>query len=150
MGSTKKNKIVLKGHKIIGGLAEGRALVTKLPFGFTHGVDPKTGDITDVRHDLRGENLKDRILIFPYGKSSSSGALFILEMVSYGNAPAALINIATEPVISAGFIMGELIYGKKVPIIDQLKQNPTEIIKTGDYVKINGDKGIVEIIKSGQ
>ena len=147
MGNLKQKKILLKGHKIIGGSAEGKALVTKLPFGFTHGVDPKTGNITDVRHDLRGENLRDKILIFPYGKSSSSGALFILEMLSYGNAPAALINIMTEPVISAGFIMGELIYGKKVPIIDHLNQNPTEIIKTGDYVKIDGDRGFVEVMK---
>ena len=141
-----KNKIIMKGRKINGGLAEGKALVTKLPFGFTHGVDPVTGEITDVRHDLRGENLRGKVLVFPYGKSSSSGGLYILEAARCGNAPAALINVETEPVIGAGFIMADLIYNKKIPVIDRLDQNPTEVIKTGDYVKVDGDKGTVEVI----
>ena len=142
-----EKKIVLKGRKITGGVAEGTALVSRLPFGFTHGVDPLTGEVTDVRHDLKGENIKDRILVFPYGKSSSTGGLYILETVRCGNAPAALINVETEPVIGAGFIMADLIYDKKIPVIDRFEQDPTEIIKTGDYLKVDGDKGTVEVVK---
>ncbi|MDO8568262.1 MAG: DUF126 domain-containing protein [Dehalococcoidales bacterium] len=143
-------KKILKGRKINGGVAEGMALVTKLPFGFTHGVDPLTGDITDVRHDLKGQNLKDKILVFPYGKSSSSGGLYILETVRCGNAPAALINVEVEPVIGTGFILAELIYNKKIPVVDRLDQNPTEVIKTGDYVRVDGNNGTVEILKRGK
>ena len=145
-----EKKIILKGRKINGGSAEGKALVTKLPFGFTHGVDPLTGDITDIRHDLRGENMRDKILVFPYGKSSSSGGLYILETVRCGNAPLAVVNVETEPVIGAGFIMADLIYKKKIPIVDRLEQDLSEVIKTGDYVKVDGDKGIVEVIKRGE
>ena len=140
-------KLILKGRKINGGIAEGKALVTKLSFGFTHGVDPLTGDVTDVRHDLKGENLRGKILVFPYGKSSSSGGLYILEATRCGNAPAAVINVETEPVIGAGFIIADLLYDKKIPVIDRLEQNPTEVIKTGDYVKVDGDKGVIEITK---
>lgn len=145
-----EKKIILKGRKINGGVAEGTALVTKHPFGFTHGVDPLTGDITDVRHDLKGKNIKDKILVFPYGKSSSTGGLYILETTRCGNAPAALINVETEPVIGAGFIMADLIYNKKIPVIDHLDQDPTETIRTGDYLKVDGDRGIVEVTKQGK
>jgi len=31
--------------------------------------------------------------------------------------------------------------------MDQLEENPLELIKTGDIVRINADKGIVEVQK---
>ena len=65
------------------------------------------------------------------------------------NAPAAIINIDTEPVIGAGFIMAEILYNKAIPIIDNLNQNPVEVIKTGDRVKVDAVKGTVEVIKRG-
>jgi predicted aconitase with swiveling domain len=147
MASTDGKEIVLRGRGINGGCAEGRALVSKLAFGFTHGVDPETGEVTDVRHDLRNQNLRDRILVFPVGKSSSSGGMYILETVRCGNAPAAVINVETEPVIGAGFIMADLIYNKKVPVVDHLDCNPCDVIKTGDYVWVDGDNGIVRVTR---
>jgi K+/H+ antiporter YhaU regulatory subunit KhtT len=35
----------------------------------------------------------------------------------------------------------------KVPTITDFDQDPTEVIETGDHVIVNGDKGIVEVIK---
>lgn len=147
MSATPGREIILKGRRINGGSAEGRALVSKQAFGFSHGIDPETGEVTDVRHDLKKENVRDKVLVFPAGKSSSSGGLFILEAVRCGTSPAAVINVETEPVIGAGFIMADLIYGKKIPVIDHCDQDPTEVIGTGDYVKIDGDSGIVKVIK---
>jgi hypothetical protein len=37
----------------------------------------------------------------------------------------------------------------RVPTVTDLDQDPTEVIATGDWVKIDGDRGIVEIIKKG-
>ena len=147
MAEKSRKEFVLRGRGINGGTAEGEALVSKHAFGFTHGVDPETGEVTDVRHDLWKQNMRGKVLVFSVGKSSSSGGMFILETVRCGNAPAALINVETEPVIGAGFIMGDLIYDKKVPVVDQLDQNPCEVIRTGDYVKVDGDKGIVTVIR---
>lgn len=140
-------KIVLKGRGIAGGVAEGEALVTHQFFGFTHGVEPTTGRISDVRHEWVGQNMKGKVLVFPYGKSSTSGGLFILETVRCGNAPAAVINIETEMVIGAGFIMAKILYKKEIPVVDRLNQNPLEVIKSGDYVKVDANKGLVEVIK---
>ena len=109
------DKIVLKGRGLTHAVAEGEALVSSESFGFSHGVEPTTGQIEDMRHELRGQNLKGKVLVFPYCKGSSTNGLFILELVRCGNAPAAVINIETEPSTGAGFIMGEIFY-KKVRI----------------------------------
>jgi len=33
-------------------------------------------------------------------------------------------------------------------LIDHLDRDPTDVISTGDYVKVDGDRGIVTVIKS--
>ena len=35
----------------------------------------------------------------------------------------------------------------RVPSITELDRDPLEIIETGDWVKVDGDRGIVEITK---
>lgn len=142
-----QKKIVLKGRSITSGVAEGEALVTHQFFGFTHGVEPTTGRVSDERHEWVGQNIKGKVLVFPYGKSSSTGGLFILEAVRCGNAPAGLINIETDPVIGAGFIMAEIFYNKEVPVMDKFDRDPLKAIKTGDYVRIDANEGIVEVTK---
>ena len=143
------DKTILTGRSITSGVAEGEALVSSHAFGFTHGVEPTTGQIEDKRHDWLGKNVKGKVLVFPYGKSSTSGGLYILEMIRCGNAPAAVINLNTEPVIGAGFIMAEIFYNKAIPVIDSLDQNPIELIKTGDRVKVDANKSTIEIFKQG-
>jgi len=38
----------------------------------------------------------------------------------------------------------------RVPTVTDLDQDPTEIIATGDWVKVDADKGLVEVIKRAQ
>lgn len=145
-----ERKIVLRGRSITEGVAEGEALVTHQFFGFTHGVEPATGRISDERHEWMGKNMKGKVLVFPYGKSSASGSLFILEAIRCGNGPAALINIETEPVIGAGFILAKIFYQVAIPVVDRLDQDPLEVIRTGDYVRVDADQGLVELTERVQ
>ena len=138
-------KTTIKGRGITSGVAEGEALVTRSPFGFAHGLEPASGRISDERHEWIGQNVKGKVLVFPYGKGSSSGGLYVLEAVKQGNAPVAVINLETEPVIAAGFIMAKILYNKEIPVIDRLERNPIEVVKTGDRIKVDADNGIIEI-----
>ena len=52
-----------------------------------------------------------------------------------------MINLETEPIIAVGAAMGN------IPLVDRLDKNPLEVISTGDRVRIDGDLGIVEVIK---
>lgn len=134
-------KIILKGRKIIGGIAEGEALVTRQPVSFLGGVNPDKGMVVEKGHELEGKSITNKIFIFPHGKGSTAGPYIIYAMAKRKTAPAGMINLEAEPIIAVGAAMGN------IPLVDRLDQNPLEIISSGDQVKINGDEGIVEVIK---
>ncbi len=138
-------KLRLKGRGLIPGIGEGEALVTEQWFGFR--VNPATGLITDKRHEWIGKNMRGRVLVYPFGKSSSSGGLWIMETVRCGNAPAAIINVETEPIIGIGCLLAGVLYHQPVVLVDRTDKNPCRMIKTGDYVRVNGKSGVVEILK---
>jgi len=134
-------KITLKGRKVIGGMAEGEAVVTNQPVSFLGGVNPDTGVVVEREHEVEGERITGKVFVFPMGKGSTAGPYIIYAMAKRKTAPAAMINVEAEPIIAVGSAMGN------IPMVDRLDQNPLEVIATGDHVKIDGDKGIVEITK---
>ncbi len=134
-------KITLKGRKVIGGLAEGEAVVTSQPVSFLGGVNPDTGVVVERGHEVEGECITGKVFVFPRGKGSTAGPYIIYAMAKRKTAPTAMINIEAEPIIAVGSAMGN------IPMVDRLDQNPLEVIATGDHVKIDGDKGIVEVTK---
>ncbi len=63
--------IVLHGRKVVGGVAEGEALVTRQTISGWGGVNAMTGTIIETRHELRGVSFKDKVLVCPGAKGSS-------------------------------------------------------------------------------
>ncbi|MBP2665196.1 MAG: aconitase/3-isopropylmalate dehydratase, swivel [Firmicutes bacterium] len=142
--------IVLKGRPIVGGVVEGEALVSQDPLVWSHGVYPPTGKINDVRVKLNGTSVKDKILVYPYGKGSTSTSTWMLETFRYGNGPKAILNKETEGLIAIGSILADVLYKITAPIVDRFDQDPLLVIETGDWVKVDGNKGIVEVTKKKQ
>ena len=140
-------KIILKGRGLVDGIVEGEALVSKESLVWSHGVDPVSGRIDDVRVSVCGESVKDKVLIYPLGKGSTSGATWMLETTRCGNAPKAIINRETELIILTGALLSGALYNVNIPVVDRLDQNADEVIETGDWVKIDGTQGIVEVVK---
>ena len=134
-------EITLKCHKIIGGYGEGEALVSREPICF-YLTDPKTGVVREKSHELAGKNLANKVLVFPSGKASSVVQIDgLFKLASHNVAPRALIvkDVETVLVVSAFLV--------KIPLVDRLEKDPLEIIHTGDFVKVNAEKGIVTITK---
>jgi predicted aconitase with swiveling domain len=96
---------------ILPGTNRGRLLSTHQPISFWGCVDPATGNISDRRHELFGESISEKVLAFPFGKGSSTGSLMILELLRLNLAPAAIINIRTEPLLATGPVVGKHFYG---------------------------------------
>ena len=135
------NLTTLKCHKIIGGYGEGEALVSKEPICF-YLTDPKTGRVRERGHELEGKKIADKVLVFSSGKASSVVQIDgLFKLASNNLAPKALIvrDIETVLIVSA-FIA-------KVPLVDRLEQDPFNTIHTGDFVKVDADKGRVTVIK---
>jgi len=128
---------VLCGRCVHSGVARGRALVSSEAFSFSHGIDPATGRVTDPLHDWRGETVRGKVLVFPFGKGSTTGGLWILEMARLGNTPAGIVNLRADPVVVSGFVMAAVIYGVRVPIIDGFNLNPCTLIETGEDILID-------------
>jgi len=131
--------VVIKGRSVFKGVGEGEALVSKQAISFVGGVDPDSGVVIERRHDLEGENIRDRVLIFPGGKGSTAGSYIIYALARNGTAPQAMINLVAEPIIVTGAVMG------RIPTMDKLEQNPLDVIQNGDWVRVDGEKGIVEV-----
>ena len=135
--------IKLYGRGIVHGEAQGRAIVTSQPISFFGGVDPEKGTIIERGHELEGKKVTGKILVFPRGKGSTVGSYVIYAMKKRGTAPAAIVNIETEPIIAAGCVLAN------IPLIDKLNENPIKVIKTGDFVEVLADEGIIEVKREG-
>ncbi len=64
----------IKGKSVTGGMAEGDANVTHMPISFTGGVDPDSGTMREPDHELEGQSVAGKILVFPAGKRSTTGS----------------------------------------------------------------------------
>jgi len=133
--------IRVTGKRVVGGTAEGEALVTTQQISFMGGVDAASGIVKEIGHELEGKNVKGKVLVFPRGKGSSEGALKLYEMSIQGTAPVAIINVETGPIIAVGAVLG------KIPTIHKLDQDPTKAIKSGDILKIDADMGTIEVCR---
>jgi predicted aconitase with swiveling domain len=81
--------IVLRGRKVVGGVAAGEALVTRETISGWGGVNPMKGEVIESRHELRGVSFAGKVLIFPGAKGSSGwSAVFHLTRLA-GTAPLA-------------------------------------------------------------
>lgn len=109
--------IVLKAQAIVTGSYTGEILKSSQSISFWGGVDPHTGLVCDPRHELFGQSVSGKILVFPFGKGSSTGSLILLELVRTGKAPGAMVNVKTEPILATGPIVCKYFYRKDVPIV---------------------------------
>lgn len=119
----------LRGRVIYGGKARGKALVSHSPMSFYGGVDPNTGKIVERGHELRGQSVKGRILVFPYGKGSTVGSYVLYRLKKNGVAPRAIVNSKCETIVAVGAIISE------IPCVDMVNIGR---ISQGAEVRVDG------------
>ncbi len=126
----------LIGRKISAGNAAGEALVTSMGISFFGGVDPETGRVVEKGHELEGQSVAGRVLVFPTGKGSTVGSYTLYRLKKAGLAPAAILNIEAETITAVGCIISD------IPCVDHI---PIEKLQTGMQVSVDGESGAVEI-----
>jgi predicted aconitase with swiveling domain len=134
-------EITLRCHKLAKGCAEGKALVSKDSICF-YLVDPKSSAVKEKGHHLEGQSIAGKVLVFPSGKASSAVQMDgLVKLLLNKNAPSAMIVTDVETVLVGTAVL------TKIPLVDRLEKDPFEVIKSGDFVKVDADKGIVTIGK---
>jgi predicted aconitase with swiveling domain len=134
-------KIMLRGRGVVKGFGEGEALVTRQGISFTGGVDIESGIIVEKNHELEGKSIVNKVLVFPAGKGSVGASSELYHASKAGTAPRAIINKQLDPPLVFGAILVRL------PLMCDLNKDPIETIRTGDYVKVDATRGIVEITR---
>ena len=138
--------IVIQGQPIIKGTAHGIALVTNEPLSFWGGYDFHTGEITDRRHPLSGENAAGRILAVPFSRGSSTTTAVLLEAVRARTAPVAIITTSVDPFFALASIVADEMYSRPFPIV-ALSRSDFARLNSGDILMIDED-GTIRIESS--
>jgi hypothetical protein len=136
--------IVLHGRKVVGGVAAAQALVSHETISGWGGIDPARGVIIEPRHELFGQCFTGKILVFPGAKGSSGWSGFFQSTRLLGTAPAGLIFTALSTKAALGAVV------TRVPAVTGLDQDPCQVIATGDWVRIDADHGLMEVIPGPQ
>jgi uncharacterized protein len=136
-----KTKLILRGRAIVGGVAEGEALVSPEPISGWGGISPADGTIIERRHPLCGVCFTGKILVFPSAKGSSGWAGFFQATRLNGTAPLGMVITR----ISAKSALGAVV--TRVPALTDLDADPCTVIATGDYVRIDANSGFLEVYK---
>jgi predicted aconitase with swiveling domain len=140
----KTQPIVIHGRKVVGGVAEGEALVTRETISGWGGIHALTGTVIESRHELKGVRFSGKVLVFPGAKGSSgwSNAFHMAKIA--GKGPIAMLFTITTTKVALGAVV------MRIPTLTDLDRDPFELIETGDWVRVDADAGRVEIWKGGQ
>ena len=133
--------VVLRGRKVVGGVAEGEALVTTERISGWGGVDPRTGTVIETRHELRGQSFAGRVLVFPGAKGSSGWSSQFHLTRALGTAPAAWLFNEMTTKVALGTVV------TRAPAMTDFDRDPLLTIRTGDWVRVDADAGTVTITR---
>ena len=133
--------IVLKCHKGIGPAVAGTALVAADNFSARYDLDRLKGVFSRPAHKLVGKSYVGAILVLQTAKGGVASAWMLREMTSRNMAPKAIIFDRTNTILAQGAAFAEL------TMVDRFEQgDPTTLIRNGDEVRIEPDKGLVTIL----
>jgi predicted aconitase with swiveling domain len=128
-------------HKISEGAGEGSAIRSKDEIMF-YLTDPENGVVIEKAHDLEGQSIAGKVVIFPGGKGSSvvqSDGLY--QLMARGSQPAAMIIQHPETVLVAGAIIME------IPMVDRVDPAFYDAVRDGDWVRVDATNGRIEILR---
>jgi uncharacterized protein len=131
--------ITLHGRCVVPGIAEGEALVSHEPISGWGGIDPARGVIIEPRHELFGQCFTGKVLVFPSAKGSSGWSGFFQSTRLLGTAPIGMVFTR----LSAKSALGAVV--TRVPAVTGLDADPCQVIDTGDWVRVDAGRGVVQV-----
>lgn len=139
-------QIKIKGRPAYPGKAAGEAIVCPHSIQGWAGVSEETGCIIEVGHPERGKCIKGKILVIPYGKGSTGWSGHFHSAAVAGFSPAGWLFSSIDSRCGVATAALEVpAVADFAPEIDLFS-----VIKTGDYVEIDGSTGEVIITKAGE
>ncbi len=141
-----------KGRAVVGGRGEGRALVSTMPINFTaaftkpHNLIPsRRAEVRDRHHDLFGTNLAGCVLVFPACIGSTFTGMVLMQLMSEGKAPAAIVVQNADSLLVSGAVLAQVWFNKGVPVVEYSAADLFDRIRSGDRVSVDGETGEISV-----
>lgn len=134
-------RILIRGRKVVGGRAEGQALVSRQTISGWGGINEGDGTIIERRHELVGQSFAGKVLVFPGAKGSSGWSAFFHMTRINGVAPAAMLFTTMTTKIALGAVV------TRVPAMTGFDADIFGVIRTGDHIEVDADAGTVTVIR---
>ncbi len=133
--------IVLKCHRGIGPAVTGAALVADDNFSARYDLDRIKGVFSRPAHKLFGQSYVDRILVLVTAKGGVASAWMLREMTARNIAPKAIVFDRANTILAQGAAFAGM------TMVDRFEAgNPVALIRNGDELRIEPDKGLVTIL----
>ena len=134
----------LKCHVGIGPKVEGEALVADDNFSARYDLDRIKGVFSRPAHKLHGESYHGKILVLNTAKGGVATAWMLHEMKSRNICPAAILFNNANTILAQGAALADM------TLCDRFEDGDvTKLIKTGDYVTVDPEIGLVTVANSG-
>lgn len=135
--------VIIKGRGVVKGVAVGRAMVSRQAIQGWSGVDERTGLVIEQGHPFEGRSIKDKVLVLSGGKGSNGWSVHFHAAKIKGIGPSALIL----PYLDSRMAVAAAVLD--VPVITDLEGDPFEDIPMDALVRVDADRGLVEIFPPG-
>jgi len=132
---------ILRCHPGIGPAVGGVALVAPDNFSARYDLDRNKGVFSRPGHALVGQSYDSRILVLNDAKGGVATAWMLHEMKSRGIVPLALVFNRVNPILAQGAAFGG------VTMVDRFAGDVTQLIRTGDRLRVDPAAGTVEIVE---
>ena len=140
MSAEKKEAETIEVKRAAGQVVEGEALVSAEGFSPRYDLDRWTGEISRPGHAIEGENIKDRILFCPSAKGGIAAGWAFYDLKTKGIAPKAIVFGVTNPVMVQGAVFAG------ITITEGWSQDPLEVIRTGDTVRVDPANKTIQVL----
>jgi predicted aconitase with swiveling domain len=123
-----------------GPVVEGEALVSEEGFSPRYDLDRWSGLITKPGHRLEGMSIVDKICFFPTAKGGIAAGWAFYDIKWKKIAPKAFVFGMTNPVMVQGAIFAG------IPITAGWSPQPRGVVKTGDRVRVDPTRKLIEVL----
>jgi predicted aconitase with swiveling domain len=127
-------------RSIFGPSVEGEAVISAEGFSPRYDLNRWTGEITKPGHKLEGLTITDKILFFPTAKGGVAAGWAFYDILHKRIAPKALVFGKTNPVMVQGAVFADM------TIAAELSDLPENLFKTGDTVRIDAERKVIELL----
>ncbi len=137
----------LQGRGALAGIAEGPAIVCPDSIAGNSGALGDTDGVIYEKSNVNyGLSIKNAILVIPCAKGSNGFSAHFKAALIAGIRPAGWVSTKMDG------RLGVAVASMGIPAVADFKdeEDPVKVIKTGDWVKIDGSTGLVEVTSKAE